>query len=252
MALYASGNRIRGCGRVLVVDSGQRSALVVGVGAVDGLGAAYARRFARAGFSVVAAGRNRTKLDRTVEAVARNGLELTPCYGDAANEADAIRFAKAAEALAPLGIAVHNAGGSRRASVLDLPVEDLHRHWSEHTLGGFLTGREAARLMVERGSGVLLFTGATASLRGRANFAAFASAKAALRILVQSFARELGPRGIHVAHLIVDGQISSNGGDDSGGVLSPAAIAEAAYALATQPRSAWTQELDLRPFDETW
>jgi NAD(P)-dependent dehydrogenase (short-subunit alcohol dehydrogenase family) len=153
-------------------------------------------------------------------------------------------------------MAVYNAGAFERASVLDTSPEDFERCWRIGCFGGFLVGRAAARAMLTRGSGTIVLTGATASLRGGAGFVNLASPKFGLRALAQSMARELGPKGIHVAHAIIDGQIRTaryehllaERGPDS--LLEPAAIAQTYLALHRQPRTAWTHELDLRPWSE--
>ena len=156
----------------------------------------------------------------------------------------------------PLAAVVYNAGTFEPGRVVDIDAEDFERCWRVGCLGGFLVGQAAARAMLDRGAGTIIFTGATASLRGGAGFANLAAPKFALRALAQSMARELGAQGIHVAHVIIDGQIHSERyahlqderGPDS--LLEPDAIADTYLALHQQPRSAWTQEVDLRPWSE--
>ena len=240
----------------------RKSALIVGVGAKKGLGAAVARRFAREGFDIVVAGRTPAKLDAVVDDILATGTHATSIVGDASVEKDVVRFVEAAEAIAPLGVAVHNAGTNRRDQFLNLAVDDFEQLWREHTRGGFLVGRETARVMVERGRGTILFTGASGSLRGKAGFAAFAAAKAGLRAVSQSMAREFGPQGLHVAHIVIDGGIAGErlmsrmperfkeAGED--GMLDIEAIADAYWFVHTQHRSAWTQELDVRPWSENF
>lgn len=242
--------------------SDKKSALVVGVGARKGLGAAIARRFSREGFDVIVAGRTAAKLDAVVDEILATGAHASSVIGDASVEADVVRIVEAAEAIAPLGVAVHNAGTNRRDPFLDLAVDDFEQLWREHCRGGFLVGREAARKMVSRGQGSILFTGASGSLRGKAGFAAFAAAKAGLRAVSQSMAREFGPKGLHVAHIVIDGGIAGErllsrmprrleeAGPD--GMLDIDAIADAYWAVHSQHRSAWTQELDLRPWAENF
>ena len=242
--------------------SAQQTALVVGVGASQGLGAASARRFAREGLHVVIAGRTAEKLRQVAAEIAATGGSVEAVTGDGSVEADAARFVAAAEARGPLALVLHNAGSNRRDSILELERADFEQLWREHCLGGFLTGREAARRMVPRGSGTILFTGASGSLRGKAGFAAFAAAKAGLRAVSQSMARELGPKGIHAAHVVIDGGIEGarllgrmpdlrqQRGPD--GLLNIAAIADTYWQLHLQQRSAWTQELDLRPWAEAF
>jgi NAD(P)-dependent dehydrogenase (short-subunit alcohol dehydrogenase family) len=240
----------------------KRSALVVGVGASEGLGAALVRRFAREGLTVFAAGRAKEKLESTVADVRKSGGDAHALVGDASAESDVKRFFDAAEQTTPLALVVHNAGSNRPASILDMELSLFEGLWREHALGGFLVGREAARRMVPRGEGTIVFTGASGSLRGKANFAAFASAKFSVRALSQSMARELGPKGIHVGHVIIDGGIEGarllsffpNLKEQRGpdGLLNIDAIAEAYWLIHTQHRSAWTQELDLRPYKEAF
>ena len=182
--------------------------------------------------------------------------------GDAASAEDAKRFVTEAEKLAPLAVAVHNAGGNEPAPFLQVSEERFTRHWREHALGGFQLARAAIPLLLEHGGGSLFFTGASGSLRGKANFAPFASAKGALRNLAQSIAREYGPQNIHVGHVVVDGgiagdrllsrapQMKEQRGAD--GMLHPDAIAEAYWDMHHQHRSAWTLELDVRPWSEIY
>ncbi len=237
-----------------------QTALVVGVGASEGLGAASARRFAREGLHVVVAGRTKAKLDQVVSEIRSAGGSAEAVVGDASIEADAERFVATADANGGLILTLHNAGTNRFDSILEIARADFEQLWREHTLGGLLIGREAAKRMVPRGAGTILFTGASGSLRGKAGFVAFASAKAGVRAISQSMARELGPKGIHVGHVIVDGGIqgarllsrfpdlTEKRGPD--GLLKIDAIADAFWFMHTQHRSAWTQELDVRPWAE--
>jgi NAD(P)-dependent dehydrogenase (short-subunit alcohol dehydrogenase family) len=238
------------------------SLLVVGVGASQGLGAAIARRFAAGGFPVAIAGRNAAKLEATAAELKAAGATVVSIVGDASNPDDAARFVAAAEALAPLAIAVHNAGGNRPAPFLEITEDHFEGHWREHALGGFHLVQAALPALVGHGGGSLIFTGASGSLRGKASFAPFAAAKAALRAMAQSIAREFGPQGVHVGHVVIDGGIEGerllsmlphlrdHRGPD--GMLNIAAIAEAYWMLHHQHRSAWTLELDLRPWSETF
>lgn len=240
----------------------KRSALVVGVGASHGLGAALARRFAWEGLHVVVAGRTAERVEKEAAEIRIAGGAATAVIGDAANEEDTARFVATAEELGALELAVHNAGSNRRDAILDLSVNDFETLWREHCRGGFLVGRDSARQMVSRGRGTIIFTGASGSLRGRALFAAFAATKAGLRATAQSMARELGPKGIHVGHVVLDGGIEGDRlltafpdrkaekGPD--GLLSIDAIAETYWQLHLQPRSAWTHEIDLRPWSESF
>jgi len=243
-------------------EAADSSVLVVGVGAWHGLGAAVARRFSGGGHPVVIAGRNAQKLEATAAELKTTGATVSCVVGDAALAEDARRFAAAAERLAPLAVAVHNAGGNEPAPFLEVSEERFTRHWREHALGGFQLAQAALPLLVRNGGGSLFFTGASASLRGKAMFAPFASAKAALRNMAQSIAREYGPQNIHVAQVIVDGgiagdrllsrnpQLRERRGED--GLLEPDAIADAYWNLHHQQRSAWTPELDLGPWNESF
>jgi NAD(P)-dependent dehydrogenase (short-subunit alcohol dehydrogenase family) len=235
--------------------------LVVGVGAEQGLGAAIARRFGREGRPVLIAGRNVEKLQATEQALRAEGLTVQAAIGDASKADDARRFVAEAAKLGPLAIAVHNAGSNRPSPFLKLTEAEFEGHWREHALGAFQLAQAALPSLLERG-GSLIFTGASGSLRGKANFAPFASAKAALRNLAQSLAREFGPQGVHVGHVVIDGGIEGERllsrlpglKDQRGpdGLLDIDAIAEAYWVLHHQHRSAWTLELDLRPWAETF
>ena len=236
------------------------SAIVVGVGASAGLGGALCRRFAREGLHVVAAGRTAAKLEALAGEIRGAGGALTPVVADATQPADVARVFDAAKALsgAPR-IVAYNAGNNRVRPLLEMDDAFFEDTWRLCCFGGFLVGREAARRMLP-GGGTLLFTGATASVRARPPFTAFASAKAALRALAHGMAREFGPQGLHVAHVVIDGgidgeqlnsrfpQFKQARGED--GMLAPDAIADAFWALHVQQRSAWTLELDVRPCKE--
>lgn len=224
------------------------SKVAVVVGAGRGLGAAVVRRFAREGFSVAAVARSEITLA---------GLEAKPFTSDTTDPASVSSTAKAIiTSLGPIDVLVYNAGAFQMGSVLELSAADFERCWRANCLGGFLWAREVAGDMVKQGSGTIIFTGATAALRGGAKFSALAVGKFGLRALSQSLARELGDKGVHVAHAIIDGQIESvrtkQSGRDVHTVLSPDAIADAYWYLHAQDRSAWTQELDLRPNVEKW
>jgi NAD(P)-dependent dehydrogenase (short-subunit alcohol dehydrogenase family) len=216
-------------------------AVVVGVG--PGLGLALVNRFASAGMAVAAAARN---AGRVADLVGPSGARAYAC--DAASEtAVEALFERVAQELGAPALVVFNAGAYLPKTVLDTTAAEFERCWRSLCFGGFLVGRAAARGMVERGRGTIVFTGATAALRGGARFVNLAVGKFGQRALAQSLARELGPQGVHVAHVIVDGQIGASEGDRT---LRPEAIAEAYWQLHQQPRSAWTQELDLRPWVE--
>ncbi|MGH8251842.1 MAG: SDR family NAD(P)-dependent oxidoreductase [Steroidobacteraceae bacterium] len=238
------------------------SALIVGVGSPQGLGAATARALASAGHRVVIAGRSPDKLLRAADSIASVGPAPRVEVGDVTEPADIARFAASAAALGPIDIAVHNAGGNRASPFLQVDPKVFEEHWRAHAFAAFLLAQAVLPAMLERRFGTLIFTGATASLRGRANFSPFAAAKAALRMVAQSLAREFGPKGIHVAHVIIDGAIDGDRvrstttctderfGED--GMLDPDRIAEAYLLLHRQQRNAWTHELDLRPWRESF
>jgi NAD(P)-dependent dehydrogenase (short-subunit alcohol dehydrogenase family) len=220
------------------------TAVVVGVG--PGLGLALVNAFAAEGYTVLAAARNTTKTG----ALARD-KRVVPFECDATNPEQVDALFERAASLGALRVAVFNAGTFARGTVVDTEPAQFERCWRVGAFGGFLVGRAAARRM--QGSGTILFTGATASLRGGAGFVNLASPKFALRAVAQSMARELDPKGIHVAHVIIDGQIRSEergGKDEADTYLDPNAIAQTYVALHKQHRSAWTQEIDVRPWAE--
>ena len=239
-----------------------RSVLIVGVGASRGLGAAIARRFAAGGFPVAIAGRNAEKLEATANELKSAGAKVLALVGDATSAEEVRRFVAEAESFAPLGVAVHNAGSNEPTPFLKISEDRFTRHWREHALGAFQLAQAAIPALLAQGGGSLFFTGASGSLRGKANFAPFASAKAAVRNLAQSIAREFGPQNIHVGHVVVDGgiagerllsrvpQLAEQRGPD--GMLDPDAIAQAYWDLHHQARSAWTLELDVRPWSEAF
>jgi len=239
----------------------QGSAIVVGVGAIEGLGARLCERFAREGLHVLAAGRTRARLDELAAKIGAAGGLATAVPTDTTREAEVLRLFETAYALAPgrLEVVAFNAGNNRMQDLLGMDAAFFEDTWRVACLGGFLVGREAARRMVAQARGTILFTGASASLRGKPPFAAFASAKAGLRSLAQTMAREFGPKGVHVAHVVIDGGIAGERlrrfaefvrakGED--GLLDLDAIADAYWMLHAQHRTAWTHELDLRPYKE--
>ena len=243
-------------------------AWIAGVGASAGLGAAVARRYAREGLTVALSGRTAGRIEAVAEEIRKAGGRAYALPGDVSLEAEARRVAAEVVRLGPLHAAVFNAGNAVRGAALDLDASQFESAWRGGAFAGFLFAREAIQALslnglgpdAEQGRGSLIFTGATASLRGGAKFAAFASSKAALRSLAQSLAREHGPQGIHVAHVVIDGGIDgerlrvgapqrvSEAG--AHGLLDPEAIAQSYWQLHRQHRSAWTFELDLRPFKE--
>jgi len=221
-------------------------AVIVGVG--EGLGYALGKRFAAAGFKVALAARNAERIERLAEAIVEAGGQALALPTDARDERAVMElFERLERDHGPVEVASFNAGAWYRSPIAELPADMFEEVWRAGCYAGFLVGREAARRMTPRTRGTILFTGATASLRGGAQFAAFAAAKNGLRALAQSMARELGPIGIHVAHVVIDGKIDTRN-DDSG--LAPDAIAETFYRIHAQSRSAWTFEADLRPWAE--
>ncbi len=235
-------------------------ALVVGAG--DHLGSAIARRFAREGYHVVAS-RRRGDLDTLVSDIRTLGSDATAVHSDARDEQQVIALIEQVESeLGPIAVAVFNVGGNVRYSIGETTARTYRKVWEMCALAGFLVGREVAKRMLSRNRGTILFTGASASLRGGSGFAAFAGGKHALRALAQSMARELGPQGIHVAHVIVDGLIENEAtarvlpdlyaSKGAGGIIQPDALAEVYWQLHQQPGTAWTFELDVRPGVEPW
>jgi NAD(P)-dependent dehydrogenase (short-subunit alcohol dehydrogenase family) len=216
-------------------------AIVVGVG--PGLGAALVRRFAAEGMAVALAAR---KADKLKDLAQETGGRAYACDAASEREVESL-FGAVGRDLGSPRLVVFNAGGFLRKPVAEIEASEVEAVWRNGCLAGFLVGRAAARAMQPAGSGTILFTGATAALRGGAQFAAFAIAKFGLRALAQSMARELGPRGIHVAHVVIDGVI---GEDAEMSKLQPAHIADAYWHLHRQEKSVWAQEIDLRPWTE--
>jgi NAD(P)-dependent dehydrogenase (short-subunit alcohol dehydrogenase family) len=236
-------------------------ALVIGAG--DATGGAIARRFAREGFTACVTRRTVDKLAPLVARIEAEGGTARAFGSDARQEAQMVGLVDTIEReVGPIEVALFNIGGNVRFPIRETTARVYRKVWEMCAFAGFLMGRETARVMLPRGHGTILFTGATASVRGGSGFAAFAGGKHALRALAQSMARELGPQGIHVAHIVIDGAIDtafirSNFPEraalkDRGGILDPEAIAQAYWQLHCQQRSAWTHELDLRPWLETW
>jgi len=238
-----------------------KAALVVGAG--EATGGAIARRFAREGYTACVTRRNADKLKPLVESIEAAGGRARAFGSDARREEQVVELVQTVEReVGPIEVCVFNVGGNVRFPIRETTARVYTKVWEMAALAGFLVAREAAKAMVPRGRGTILFTGATASLRGGKGFAAFAGAKHALRALAQSLARELGPEGIHVAHVVIDGAIDTPfirenfperyALKDKAGILDPEAIAENYWRLHAQPRSAWTHELDLRPWLEPW
>ena len=242
----------------------ESNATVAVIGAGDFIGAAIARRFAAAGFTVFAGRRNGDKLASLVADIEGAGGHIVARSLDARKEDEIVAFLADAERHAPLEVCIFNIGANVNFPLLETTERVFRKVWEMACYSGFLAGREATRLMLPRGRGTIIFTGATASLRGGPGYAAFASAKFGLRALAQSMARELGPKNIHVAHLVIDSGVDTTWvrerrrerlGKESfepDELVNPSSIAETYGQLHLQPRDAWTHELDLRPYGERW
>jgi NAD(P)-dependent dehydrogenase (short-subunit alcohol dehydrogenase family) len=245
----------------------QRNASVAVVGAGDFIGSAIAERFAAEGYRVFAGRRNGHQLAPLKAKIEAAGGRCEARTLDARSEESVTAFLAEADAAAPLEVCVFNVGANVNFPILETTERVFRKVWEMACYGGFLTGREAARLMLPRGGGSIFFTGATASTRGGIGYAAFASAKFGLRAVAQSMARELGPQNIHVAHLIIDSGVDTDfvrqriaaarGAEalehlEPDQLMNPASIGETYWRLHTQTRDAWTFELDLRPYRETF
>ncbi len=247
-------------------QAARRNASVAVVGVGDYIGAAIARRFAREGYIVQCGRRNGDKLAPLVAEIEAAGGVAAGRSLDARQEVQVAQFMRDADDAAPLEVAVFNIGANVKFPLLETTERVFRKVWELACYAGFLTGREAARCMVPRGRGSIFLTGATASVRGGSGYAAFASAKFGLRAVAQSMARELGPHGIHVAHLVIDAGVDTAWvrerirarGDaaahrlEPDALMDPASIAEAYWQLHQQTRDGWTHELDIRPYGETW
>ncbi|MBB4862858.1 NAD(P)-dependent dehydrogenase (short-subunit alcohol dehydrogenase family) [Pseudomonas nitritireducens] len=241
--------------------SNKKVVLVIGAG--DATGGAIARRFAREGFVACVTRRSADKLQPLVEQIRAEGGEAHGFASDARKEEAVIELVETIERdIGPIEAFVFNIGANVPCSILEETARKYFKIWEMACFSGFLTGREVARRMVKRQRGTILFTGATAGLRGASGFAAFAGAKHGIRALAQSMARELGPMGLHVGHVVVDGAIDTEfirenfpqkyAQKDQDGILDPEHIADSYWYLHSQPRDAWTFELDLRPWIERW
>ena len=241
----------------------QKSCLVIGAG--DDTGAAIARAFAREGMVACVSRRptHADKLEALAQSIRDEGWQSVALPSDARDEEATIALVEKIESdIAPIEVAVFNIGANVQFPITETTARVYRKVWEMGCFAGFLMGREVAKHMLARGHGTIIFTGATASMRGRDHLAAFAGAKHALRALAQSMARELGPKNIHVAHTIIDGAIDSDfireilpdvdARRDEEAILNPDDIAQNYVMLHKQPRSAWTHELDLRPWKEPW
>jgi NAD(P)-dependent dehydrogenase (short-subunit alcohol dehydrogenase family) len=243
----------------------KRNATAAVIGAGDYIGSAIARRFAAEGYTIFAGRRTAGKLEKLKQEIESAGGSCVARGLDARKEEDVTAFLQEADAHAPLEVVIINPGANVQFPITETTERVFRKVWEMACYAGFLAGRESAKLMLARGSGTILFTGATASIRGGAGYAAFSSAKAGLRNLAQSMARELGPRNIHVAHLIIDAgvdtefvreRIKAQGGDPGelppDTLMNPQSVADAYWYLHSQSRDGWTFELDLRPYAEHW
>jgi NAD(P)-dependent dehydrogenase (short-subunit alcohol dehydrogenase family) len=245
----------------------QRNASAAVIGAGDFIGAAIARKFAAEGFAIFAGRRRGEKLAPLVAEIEATGGRVSGRALDARKEEEVASFLEGADATAPLEVCIFNIGANVNFPLLETTERVFRKVWEMACYAGFLAGREAARLMLPRGHGHIFFTGATASLRGGVGYAAFASAKFGLRAVAQSAARELGPKGIHVAHLVIDAgvdtawvreRIKEREGEaalanlDPGRLMRPQSVAEAYWQTYREPQDAWSFEREIRPFAEKW
>lgn len=237
--------------------------VVLVIGAGDATGGEIAKRFAREGYIACVTRRSADKLQPLVDSIIAEGGKAHGFASDARKEEDVAALVEQIESsIGPIEAFVFNIGANVPCSILEETARKYFKIWEMACFSGFLTSQAVARRMVKRGRGTILFTGATAGMRGAANFAAFAGAKHGIRALAQSMARELGPMNIHVAHVVVDGAIDTafirdNAPElyalkDQDGILNPEHIADSYWFLHSQPRDAWTFELDLRPWRERW
>jgi NAD(P)-dependent dehydrogenase (short-subunit alcohol dehydrogenase family) len=243
--------------------SDNQGKVVLVVGAGDAIGSAIATRFAQEGYTVCMARRNGDRLAPLVDELNQQGLTAHAFTCDARKEDELIGlFEHVESSIGALEVVVFNIGANVPMKIVDTDSRKFFKIWEMACFSGFLTGREAATRMLTRGQGTIIFTGATASLRGAAGFGAFASAKAGLRAMAQSLAKEMGPKNIHVAHVVIDAPVDTawimeNVPEASelkanDGLVVPAHLAENYLMLHNQPRDAWTFELDIRPWSESW
>eukprot|EP00439_Symbiodinium_sp_Y106_P087652 s1_g188.t1 len=243
-------------------NAAQGLSIVIGVGASNGVGGALVHRFAKGGAPVLIAGRTAAKIEAVAEEVRAAG---GTAYAQVCDVTDADQVAalfETAKKHGPLGSVLYNAGNNAIIPFEEVTPEQFEQFWRTGAYGAFLVAQQALKIMAEQGSGSFLVTGASASMRGKPNFAHFSSAKGALRNLTQSLARDYGPKGVHVGHVVIDGVVNGEmvrsiyegylESKGNNGALEPTAIAEAFWQLHVQHPSAWTHEIDLRPFKEEW
>ena len=228
-------------------------ALIVGAG--PGLGTALAKKFAAEGYDVALAARNADRVNGLAADLSKGSVKAKAFKADVTDEASMTAlFADVEKSMGPIDVVVHNVNGRVVKDLLDLSVADMESQWRTICLGGFLTGREAARHMLPRGAGSIVYIGGRGGRRGIAKFTAFGSAKAGVRSVAECLARELAPSGIHVAHIAVEATIGGPRANPeavaTGGVVDPAALADVVYATHVQPRNCWTFEVDLRAWSE--
>jgi NAD(P)-dependent dehydrogenase (short-subunit alcohol dehydrogenase family) len=244
-----------------------RNATAAVIGAGDFIGAAIAKKFAAEGFTTFVGRRNGDKLAPLLAEIAKADGKAVGRSLDARKEDDLTAFLQEAEREAPLEVCIFNIGANVNFPILETTERVFRKVWEMACYSGFIAGREAARLMLPRGRGAIFFTGATASLRGGVGYAAFSAAKAGLRMVAQSMARELGPKNIHVAHLVIDAgvdtafvreRIRAREGEEALAnlpperLMRPQAVADTYWMLYQQPRDAWSFEIEIRPFGEKW
>jgi NAD(P)-dependent dehydrogenase (short-subunit alcohol dehydrogenase family) len=240
----------------------QGLSIIIGVGASNGVGGALVHRFAKGGAPVLIVGRTAEKIEAVAEEIRADGGTAYTQVCDVTVPEQVEALFEEAQKLGTIGSVLYNAGNNAIIPFEDVTPEQFEQFWRTGAFGAFLVAQQALKIMVPQESGSFLVTGASASMRGKPNFAHFSSAKGALRNLTQSLAREYGPKGIHVGHVVIDGVVNGEMVRDrfagyleskgNNGALEPSAIAEAFWQLHVQHPSAWTHELDLRPFKEEW
>ncbi|WP_424630495.1 SDR family NAD(P)-dependent oxidoreductase [Bradyrhizobium sp. SYSU BS000235] len=235
-----------------------KTAIVIGVGPERGLGAQLCQRFANDGLKVVIAGRTQANIEAVAASITRSGGQAVPVVTDATSESDIVKLFDAAGP--DLNLAIYNAGNNTPGKIVDMEAGYFEQSWRVACFGGFLFGREALRRMLPKKAGTILFTGASASLRGRPNYGAFNSAKAGLRTLAQAMAKEYAEEGIHVGHVVVDGAIAGDkilkrfpdAASREESLIRIEAIVSAFAFLYSQPSRGWSFELDVRTSREKW